>query len=146
MKTQLTVTQKAFGFENLAKRAFTFFGIVMMTLLVSNTAYAQTDKATASDQITVKGLVSDEEGPLPGVNITLKNANVGTSTDKDGMFTFPKALSVGDVLVFTYLGYETQEIRIRKNTSFIKLLLSTDLVEILGAVNEDKPYKSKRSN
>lgn len=146
MKTQLTVTQKAFGFEKLAKRAFTFIGIMMMTLLVSNTVYAQTDKAAASDQITVKGLVSDEEGPLPGVNITLKNAEVGTATDRNGAFTFPKALKVGDVLVFTYLGYETQEIRIRKNTSFIKLLLSTDLVEILGAVNEDKPYKSKRKN
>ena len=145
MKTQLTITQKAFGLEHLGKRAFTFIGIVLMTLLVANTTYAQTDKASA-DAVTVKGLVSDEEGPLPGVNVTLKFAEVGTSTDRNGTFTFPKALKVGDVLVFSYLGYETQEIRIRKNMTFIKLLLSTDLVEILGAVNEDKPYKSKRSN
>lgn len=157
MKTQLAFQKESIGLtksisvsktsmRGTIKSALSLFSIFVMTLLISNAAYAQTEKATATNQITVKGMVSDDEGPLPGVNITLKNAQVGTTTDKNGAFTFPKALAIGDVLIFSYLGYETQEIRIRKNTSFIKLMLTTDLVEILGAVNDDKPYKSKRKN
>lgn len=155
MKTQLTFPQEANGIRKPNKATHTsirspfhkrlhLFGILLMTLLISNTVFAQSD--ASAEQITVKGLVSDEDGPLPGVSITLKNVKVGTTTNTKGEFTFPRSLSVGDILVFSYLGYETQEIKIRKNTSFIKLMLTSDLIEILGAVNEDKPYKSKRKN
>ncbi|WP_299338845.1 carboxypeptidase-like regulatory domain-containing protein [uncultured Psychroserpens sp.] len=146
MKTKNTFTKnpEQSRLESVAKKVVGTICILMFTLLATNPVYAQSDNA--QDQFTVKGIVSDEEGPLPGVNVTLKYADVGTSTDRNGAFTFPKALKPGDILVFSYLGYETQEIKIKKNTRLIKLLLTTDLVEILGAVNDDKPYKSKRKN
>ena len=124
-------------------------GVVMIATLIANPLYAQTQVAvTASvvdQQLTVKGKVSDDKGPLLGVNIVLKDGKVGTVTDKNGAFTFPKALNPGDVLVFSFLGYEKQEIKIDADTTYINLILSSDLVEIMGAVSTDKPYKSKRS-
>ena len=131
-------------------RSISLMAIVIMAGLISNSMYAQTQNlATATlvdQQFTVKGKVSDDKGPLPGVNIILKGTKIGAVTDENGAFTFPKSLSSGDVLVFSFLGYEKQEVKIDASTTFINLILSSDLIEIMGAPNTDKPYKSKRSN
>lgn len=121
--------------------------IIMVGGLFSNTIHAQnnTSKTVVNEQLTVKGIISDDKGALPGVNIVLKGDRVGTITDKNGAFTFPRTLSSGDVLVFSFLGYEKQEVKINAQTTFINLMMSSDLVEIMGAPNSNTPYKSKRS-
>lgn len=64
-------------------------------------------------QEIVSGEVTDQntEEPLPGVNITVKGTTTGTSTNADGLFemTVP---SLQDTLVFSYIGYTTQEVPI----------------------------------
>nr|WP_321232170.1 carboxypeptidase-like regulatory domain-containing protein [uncultured Psychroserpens sp.] len=140
MKTQFKFPQKSLG----------LITILMIALLACNPVFAQTEttasKTQTSQDITVKGTVSDENGPLLGASINLKNDKVGTVSDENGAFTFPKALKPGDVLVFSFLGYEMKEVKIQKNTTFLKVVLETDIVEILGALESNKPYKSKRSN
>lgn len=144
MKTQVNLTQNKIDLITSKMIQRTLIGLFMVVITAFNSMSAQTTSSTA--EINVKGIVSDEAGPLPGVNIVLKGSKVGTVTDENGAFTFPKLLSSGDVLVFSFLGYEKQEIKIDANTTVINLMLSTDLVEIMGAPNTDKPYKSKRSN
>ncbi|MGB0878947.1 MAG: SusC/RagA family TonB-linked outer membrane protein [Polaribacter sp.] len=56
---------------------------------------------------TISGTVSEESGSLPGVSILKKGTTTGTETDFDGNYSI-KA-SVGDVLVFRYLGYTPVE-------------------------------------
>jgi TonB-dependent SusC/RagA subfamily outer membrane receptor len=56
---------------------------------------------------TVSGTVSDSEGVLPGVNVTVKGTSSGTETDFDGKYSI-KA-SNGDVLIFSYVGYKNVE-------------------------------------
>jgi TonB-linked SusC/RagA family outer membrane protein len=56
---------------------------------------------------TVSGTVSDSEGTLPGVNVTIKGTTSGTETDFDGKYSIK--VSTGDVLVFSYIGYTTVE-------------------------------------
>ncbi|MDT0558526.1 carboxypeptidase-like regulatory domain-containing protein [Ichthyenterobacterium sp. W332] len=135
MKTLLAQTQ------NINVKALSFISFIMIGLLAFNPIYAQN---SASAQVTVKGIVSDESGPLPGVNIVLKGTKTGAITDSKGEFTFPKTLAVGDVLVFSYLGYENHEIKIKSDSTFIRLTLTEDLIEMMGAPASDKPYKSKR--
>lgn len=140
MKTHFKFTQKSFGLI-----------AILIALLICNPMYAQNKNTTTTSQspqeITIKGTVSDENGPLPGANIALKgNTEVGAISDENGAFTFPKKLKPGDILVFSFLGYEMKEIKIKKNTTFLKVVLSSDFVEILGALESNKPYKSKRSN
>ena len=62
---------------------------------------------------TVTGSVSDSETnePLPGVNVVVKNTTKGTNTDFDGNFSI-EGVSSGDVLVFSYIGYKSQEISV----------------------------------
>ncbi|WP_425076794.1 carboxypeptidase-like regulatory domain-containing protein [Psychroserpens sp. S379A] len=137
---------KTFKMKTIVKN-IGLIAIIMVGGLFSNTIHAQnnTSKTVVNEQLTVKGIVSDDKGVLPGVNIVLKGDRVGTITDKNGAFTFPKTLSSGDVLVFSFLGYEKQEIKINAQTTFINLMMSSDLVEIMGAPNSNTPYKSKRS-
>ena len=58
---------------------------------------------------TVTGTVLDKQNePLPGVSVLIKGTRTGTSTDLDGKYS----ISVGgprDVLVFSFIGFDTQE-------------------------------------
>ena len=144
MKTQLLVTQ------NSTLKTFSTIGILLLAMLFSTTSYSQEKLNTSTEKTTsertIKGLVSDEEKPLEGVNVILKDTKNGTVTNEKGEFTFPKKLKTGDILLFSYLGYETQEIKIKEDTNFITLKLTAELIEMIGALDANKPYKSKRKN
>jgi TonB-linked SusC/RagA family outer membrane protein len=71
---------------------------------------AAQDGRVAVDTLTVSGTVLDEEDePLPGVNIRIKDTNRGTTTDRNGMFS----ITIGDgqrrTFVFSFIGYTTVE-------------------------------------
>lgn len=71
----------------------------------------------------VKGIVSDESGPLPGVSVLVKGTTNGTETDFDGKYEIKT--KVGEVLVFAFVGMKTEERKI-KNTTIINIVLTTD--------------------
>lgn len=52
---------------------------------------------------TVTGVVSDDQGPLPGANVMVKGTKNGVQTDIDGKYAI-KA-KTGDVLVVSFIGY-----------------------------------------
>ena len=97
--------------------------------------------ALFSQNGTVNGSVSDSETnePLPGVNVVVKNTTKGTNTDFDGNFSI-QDVSSGDVLVFSYLGYKTQEITIGDASTFDVFLVedaeALDEVIVLGYVSQ----------
>lgn len=82
----------------------------MKTFLNSLLLLAFLLPATLAAQTTVTGTVTDQAdaSPLPGVNILVKGTTTGASTDFDGIYSIK--VSQGDILVFSYLGYVTQEI------------------------------------
>lgn len=55
----------------------------------------------------VKGTVSSDELPLPGAAVVVKGTTHGTQTDFDGNYTL--TVKEGDILVFSFVGYTTQE-------------------------------------
>lgn len=62
-------------------------------------------------ELEVKGVVLDQDGyPLPRTGITIKNSNRGVFADEDGKFSL-KAKSV-DILKFSFIGFDTQEIAV----------------------------------
>ncbi|WP_345949619.1 SusC/RagA family TonB-linked outer membrane protein [Mucilaginibacter sp. PAMB04274] len=68
-------------------------------------------KAQTGTPITVSGTVTDgtKNEMLPGVSVTVKGSSTGAITDVNGKFTV-KAPSPNSVLVFTYVGYDNQEV------------------------------------
>lgn len=76
--------------------------------------------------IPVSGRVTEENGqPLPGVNVLIKGTTIGTTTDAGGeyMLQVPDATSV---LVFSFIGYVTQEVTVGTQTA-INVTLSADM-------------------
>ena len=65
-------------------------------------------------QISISGKVVDAGGlELPGVNVMVKGTTIGTLTDGDGKFTIPDVPGGSNaVLVFSYVGFQTQEIKV----------------------------------
>ena len=99
------------------------------------------------NNITVKGVVSEDGTPLPGANVVLEGTAIGTSTDFDGKFEFPEPLKKGDVLVFSYLGFTSKKVVIKDGNSAkditLQVNLKADSCILMGAVAVKKVYKSK---
>lgn len=72
----------------------------------------------------VSGTVSDASGPLPGASVVVKGTTNGTQTDFDGNYTIN---NVGNdaTLVFSYVGFSTQEIAVNGQTT-INVILQED--------------------
>lgn len=59
----------------------------------------------------ISGVVTDASGPVAGVAVIVKGTSTGTSTDLNGAYSIRASQS--DVLVFSFLGYKTQEIAVQ---------------------------------
>ena len=82
-------------------------------------------------KITVTGTVKDTKGmTLPGVTIQVKGTTVGFSTNIEGKFNFdlPKRDSL--VLIFSYVGFQKQEVRVRDNNKPMNITMKDDMAEI----------------
>lgn len=102
-------------------RLMLLLSIILVHALSANTFDKSNDFATRfslsiSDvQQTVSGTVFDEENvPLPGASVVLKGTTEGTVTDFDGNFTI--AATEGDILVVSYIGYESREVPVSDQT------------------------------
>lgn len=77
-----------------------------------------------SDTIKINGNVCDDSSGLPGVNIFLKGYSKSTQTDFDGNFSLnidKNDINNNSTLEISYIGYESQEIKINEKTDFIKI-------------------------
>src|SRR5210317_484973 len=72
----------------------------------------------------VSGNVSDATGPLPGASVVVKGTTIGTQTDFDGNYTLD-GVDGNAVLVFSYIGYSTQEVAVSGRSS-INVVLQED--------------------
>ena len=84
-----------------------------------------------AQQATITGTVTDNTGAgLPGVNILVKGTNNGAAADFDGNYSIEA--SQGDVLVFSFIGFATQEITVSGNTVNVTLIEdSSELEEVV---------------
>src|SRR5690554_3509898 len=82
-------------------------------------------------QQPITGVVSDVQGTLPGVNITIKGTTNGTFSDQNGYYSV-KA-NQNDVLVFSFIGYKTYEVTVT-DTLIIDVLLEQDATVLDGVV------------
>ncbi|MDC8000305.1 carboxypeptidase-like regulatory domain-containing protein [Aequorivita todarodis] len=96
-----------------------------------------------------KGTVTDDTGlPLPGVTVIIKGTSKGTQTDFDGNYKIET--QPGDVLVFSYVGFETKEITVSNISNKFDITLNS--YELMGDVVVDtgglpnENYQPKNNN
>lgn len=76
----------------------------------------------------VRGIVVSSDGePLPGVNVLVKGSTMGTVTDIDGRYSLTAPRDAQN-LVFSFIGFATQEVQIDK--PFIDVSLSEDVMAL----------------
>lgn len=107
---------------------------------ISNSAVAE--KPLPADQVVRGVVVTAEDGlPLPGVNVLLMGSNIGTVTDQDGKFEFPKRLKEGDVLLFSFIGFSTIEYKVPRHANdALTIELRMDMIMTLGEIAVGKVY------
>jgi len=85
-------------------------------------------------QQSVSGLITDNSGtPLPGVNVIIQGTNVGVSSDFDGNYQINA--DNGQILVFSYIGYESVELTVNGANQDVKMTESDselDEVVVIG--------------
>ncbi|MDP9082079.1 MAG: TonB-dependent receptor [Bacteroidota bacterium] len=91
------------------------YTIIQQTIALKSNDAANT--AVIVQALKVSGQVTDEKGnPLPGVTVKLKGSTIATPTDINGNYT----LTIPDpngTLVFSFISYETQEIKVNGNST-----------------------------
>jgi TonB-linked SusC/RagA family outer membrane protein len=93
-----------------------FFTALLALLLIGVQAFAQS---------AVSGKVTDESGePCVGANVLIKGTTTGTMTDLDGNYSLPH-VKQGSILVFSSIGYSTQEVKVG-TSSVINVVLQSD--------------------
>lgn len=99
------------------------FTCAVCLLMLATSGYAQ-QAAT--------GKVSDEGGVfLPGVNVLIKGTSTGVSTDADGNYTL--MVKNDDVLIFSFIGYASQEVAVASRT-VIDVVLVPDITSLQEVV------------
>lgn len=85
-----------------------------------------------AQELTITGTVTENSGfPLPGVNVIIKSTGIGTQSDFDGNYKL--ITTVGETLVYSYVGFVSVEKTILKNDSIIDISMYEN-AEILDEV------------
>ncbi|MCH5215307.1 MAG: TonB-dependent receptor [Muribaculaceae bacterium] len=105
------------NFKIQLRNLFTF----IIFLCISSLTFAQTQMVTGS-------VVDPENEPLPGATVMVKGSTRGVATDLEGNYSI--AAKKGEVLVFSYVGMRTHEVKISHTT------INVQLIEDIGNLDE----------
>lgn len=98
--------------------------------------------ALAAQNRTVRGVVTDDEGPLIGASVMIKGTNSGTATDLDGRYSL-QVPSSSTVLIFSCIGYVTEERSVGKSTDIdVRLKIDDNLLDDAVVVGYGTQSKS----
>lgn len=102
MQTQLTTIKK-----------------LLLVMILCNTTLIFAQKGTA------KGIVTDETGKLPFVNVLIKGTSIGTTSNLDGEFILNNIPEGKQIIEFSFVGYQNQE---------KEVVIKTNQTEDIGVV------------
>lgn len=103
----------------MKKKGFNIIYLVFVLLFTLPTlSYGQ------AKTITGTIVSADDNLPLPGATVVIKGTKSGSSTDFDGKYSLQA--NVGDVLVFSYIGYASSEAKVGAET-VINMSLKPDV-------------------
>ena len=87
----------------------------MKTLFIFLTLFCFAISSTTAQRKVMGVVTTNDNTPLPGVNVLVKNTKHGTITDFDGKYSITINKD-NKILVFSFIGYETKEVRLKDKT------------------------------
>lgn len=122
--SQTTGTVEEF-LQEVARQTLLSFRQVNNSIDVKKVRAAVRASVSVQDQINITGTVLDSSGePLPGATVIIEGTNTGTVTNLDGKYSIEA--NEGDVLVFSFVGFERQR-RVVGNSNVIDVTLTEDM-------------------
>jgi len=125
----------SFDFEYLGNKYYVVYHkkeaqlFIKSSPILNNSLFALPSTAIVLQQ-EIKGTVVDEDGsPLPGASIVIKGTTTGATTDFDGNFSIDA--NMGDVLIVSYIGFETKNVTVNNTKMSIKLSSGVALEEVI---------------
>ncbi|MEO8236236.1 MAG: carboxypeptidase-like regulatory domain-containing protein, partial [Flavobacterium sp.] len=91
-------------------------------------------------QTTIKGIVSDANGSLPGVTIKVKDKPIAALSDKKGNYTV--TVEQKDILIFSFIGYKTIQTPVANQTT-INIKLEEDATALKEVIINAGYYSVK---
>lgn len=103
-----------------------------------------TNTNSQQEKVKINGTVTEENGmPLPGVSVVIMGTTMGITTDFDGNYTIDT--ETGSVLVFSFVGYVSKEVKVTGASTELNVVLQEDVqaidevvVTALGIAREKK--------
>lgn len=92
------------------------FGLLLLFSMFPLWMYAQ--------KVTVKGTVSDSDGPLISATVKVKGGTIGTVTDINGNYSLE--VSPNETLEFSYVGYTTKDVKVGQRRTIDVVLIADD--------------------
>lgn len=135
MKIQLLKVQYSFKCVGLGILfQFLFSGFIYASSLDVGMLNFNEEGDLVSQTTTIKGKIisSDDNSPIPGVNVLVKGASIGAVTDFDGEFIIELPTSTA-TLVFSFIGYKTIERKVSGDSELeiVMQLDQTSLEEVV---------------
>ena len=118
----ISIKQNQASLESILTRAFSGKGIAWK--VVNRTVVLTAEQSVADARKVVRGTVKDASGePLIAAGVLVKDKSYGVTTDVAGNYSIEVAQ--GETLVFSFLGYETKEVKVG-TSSTINVVLEDD--------------------
>lgn len=96
--------------------------------------------------VTVTGKVTDEKGEvLPGVSVFIKGTSLGIATDAEGKFSLTVPEADNSVLIFSFVGMKTYELKISRNKTHYNVILQNETQALDDVVVTGYGTKSRAS-
>ena len=128
--------------KHLPEHRFLKPGYWMMLWLT--TVFVAAGMSSHAQGVTVSGVVRDQNDVLPGVSILEKGTSHGTTADSEGRFNMTVS-SPEAVLVFSFIGYKTQEIPVGIRTQ-IEIIMEEEITAlnevVVTALGVEREVKS----
>src|SRR5690606_24372022 len=110
--------------KTMYKQIYQRLGLWLFLLTLSVHAFGQS--------IQISGQITEENGePIPGASVIVKGTTVGTAADLDGRYT--RSAPGNGTLVFSFIGYESQEVNVA-NRAIINVSLKPTLSDLQEVV------------
>ncbi len=109
---------------------YIFYLIFLIPVLIpAGNLYAQQGTG-----LSISGTVMTEQGgPLPGVNVYVKNTTTGAITDPEGRFVL-KNIPKDSTAVFSFIGYDNYEMKVERTKERLKIVMKPRVNELDEAV------------
>lgn len=104
-----------------------------------------TVKPEKVEKVTLSGVVKDQKGEtLPGVTVMIKGTTLGNTTDIDGQYSLTVPFTKDMILVFSFVGMQTKEIKVETQTK-IDVVLEEEVNELEDVVVTGYFSQTKKS-